>query len=89
MLLECVQLVLQELRRLLGLREVGKGLGELVHCPPHVPLILLHLLSIQLHKRPCRGGGKEGGGEKEREGRRGMQREGGRGGGGGIEGEEQ
>ena len=63
MLLESVQLVLEELCRLLGLWEVCKGLGELVHSPPHVALVLLHLLSIQLYEGPWkrkqmgRGGG--------------------------------
>ncbi len=56
-LLEIIKLHLEQLRGSLRAREVRERLGELVHSPPHVPHILLHLLSVQLLEWACKSRG--------------------------------
>lgn len=49
-LLKLLQSHLDALSRSLGVGQVTKSLGQFMHCPPHVILLLLDLLSIQLQE---------------------------------------
>ena len=50
MLLELVQFHLEEFRGALWFGLLSKCPGEFVHSPPHVPHVVLHLLSVQLQE---------------------------------------
>lgn len=52
-LFELLQSHFNALCRSLGVWQVTESFRQLVHCPPHVVLFLLNLLSIQIQEWTC------------------------------------